>query len=268
MYRHKITFLIYTAGLFIGLVGQVQPLEASARTKSSLNLRKVAKSITVKVFSGDGRGSGILVQRKIRAYLVLTNEHVLNLGDKYRVQTPDGLIYPAHRYRASFRNNDLGLLQFNGDRPSYTIASLGKSTKLTAGDQIFAAGFPAEEKAVNHQSDKGFVFTSGSISLVSKKALQGGYQVGYTNDIQQGMSGGPVINTQGKVVAVNGMHAYPIWGDPYLYQDGSKPYPKMRDLMIHSSWGIPIEIFTKLAPQAISSSAVSRPTSSGKSLGH
>lgn len=35
------------------------------------------------------------VQRQGQIYTVLTNQHVLNVGTFYRIQTPDGHIYPA-----------------------------------------------------------------------------------------------------------------------------------------------------------------------------
>lgn len=52
---------------------------------------------------------------------------------------------------------------------------------------------------------------------------------------------------EGQVVGINGMHAYPLWGDPYVFKDGSLPCPKMRAVMEQSSWAIPIETFAKLA---------------------
>lgn len=39
------------------------------------------------------------------------------------------------------------------------------------------------------------------------------------------------------------MHAYPLWGDPYIFADGSEPEPALREQMVNYSWGIPIETF-------------------------
>ncbi|HAN74524.1 MAG TPA: serine protease [Planktothrix sp. UBA8407] len=87
----------------------------------------------------------------------------------------------------------------------------------------------------------GFYLTRGRVSLLSEKAIQKGYQIGYTNPIQKGMSGGPLLNIQGKVIGINGMHAYPLWGDPYIYQDGSLPSPQLREKMVQLAFAIPIE---------------------------
>ena len=80
--------------------------------------------------------------------------------------------------------------------------------------------------------------------------MEGGYQIGYTNDIEKGMSGGPLLNARGEVVGVNGVHAYPLWGDPYQYKDGSEPNAALREQMSKYSWGIPIDTFKQLAPSA------------------
>lgn len=80
-----------------------------------------------------------------------------------------------------------------------------------------------------------------------EKPLEEGYQIGYTNDIEKGMSGGPVLNRAGEVVAVNGMHAYPLWGDPYVFKDGSHPEQSLKQQMVRYSWSIPIQTFVRLS---------------------
>ncbi|MBE9095020.1 serine protease [Tychonema sp. LEGE 07203] len=208
---------------------------------------QTARSITVKVLSGDSWGSGTIVERQEQVYTVLTNDHVLQSAKTYRIQTPDGQIYSATRYLATqFTGKDLAILQFKSTNPDYKIGVLGSSSTVKEGDQVYAAGFPVE---ANKSSGAGWKFTTGRVSLIPEKSLEDGYQLGYNNQIEKGMSGGPVLNWAGEVVAVNGMHAYPLWGDPYVFQDGSKPCEPMRQLMVRSSWGIPIENFLQLAPQ-------------------
>lgn len=46
--------------------------------------------------------------------------------------------------------------------------------------------------------------------MVLKKSLQEGYQLGYTNEIEQGMSGGPVLDQSGRLIAINGRLKYPL----------------------------------------------------------
>jgi S1-C subfamily serine protease len=230
---------------------------------SESQLKTLARSITVKVKVGRAWGSGILVRKQAQVYTVVTNQHVLNLGDRASIQTADGRSYPAKVRRQEFGDRDLVLLQFQS-RSNYAIATLERQAGIRVGDRVFAAGFPIESefdeatsakpgnpltRVPTHEQAKnsvGFTFATGQISLLPTKVLVGGYQIGATNDVRKGMSGGPLLNRQGKVVGINGMHAYPIWGDPFVYMDGSHPERAQRDVMVRSSWAIPIETFSKL----------------------
>ncbi|WP_374793967.1 S1 family peptidase [Aerosakkonema funiforme] len=203
---------------------------------SAKQLREIGKSLTVKVRSQEVLGSGILIQKQGSIYAVLTNAHVLRTGDlPYKIETRDGKIYPAELVKtAKFDDNDLSLLQFSANA-NYAIAKLGIIPK--PGEEVFAAGFPFSAEG---SGERGFVFRTGKVWLMLDKALVGGYQIGYTNDIEKGMSGGPLLNSRGELVAVNGMNAYPLWGDPYIFKDGSQPILSVRKEMINYSWGIPI----------------------------
>lgn len=91
--------------------------------------------------------------------------------------------------------------------------------------------------------------TSGKIFLVSPKPLVGGYQLGYTNEIKQGMSGGPLLDQSGKLVGVNGLLAYPILNNAYVYQDGSRPSNELRQKLRQVSFAVPIQTLAQVAPQ-------------------
>lgn len=224
----------------LDLTPSVLPESVSNRL-STEQLQQLAQSITVKIFSGDrNNGSGIVIQRQGQEYSVVTNEHVLTLGTPYRIQTPDGRFHEATVARGfNFNGQDLAVLQFSANA-DYAVASLANSSSLNVGDDVFAAGFPF---GANPDRRLGFVFTQGQITLLSDRAVNGGYQIGYTNDVQKGMSGGPVLNRQGQVVAINGMHAYPLWGDPYVFLDGTRPDSAIREIMTRSSLAIPIDSF-------------------------
>ncbi|MFB2982046.1 serine protease [Microseira sp. BLCC-F43] len=224
-------------------VSALNTLEQQASTQLSVEqLQSLAKSLTVKVLSQEVLGSGILLQKQGSVYTIVTNAHVLRSGDPpYKIETPDGKIYSAVVVKtANFEGKDLSLLQFR-TKSNYAVAKLGEIPQ--AGDEVFAAGFPF---TASPTKDRGFVFRTGQVWRVLDKALEGGYQVGYTNDIEKGMSGGPLLNFRGEVVGINGMHAYPLWGDPYIFKDGSEPDPALREQMSHYSWGIPMETFKQL----------------------
>jgi serine protease DegQ len=210
-------------------------------------VQKLAAAITVKILSGDFLGSGILVRQDGKVYTVLTNAHVLRASQPpYRIQLSDGRVYtasfPVERLHVKSlpQGADLALLEFRSPNRKYQVASLGTSSNLNIGHEVFAAGFPVDGEGL---VGKGVSFKVGEISLVLDKALEGGYRIGYTNDIQKGMSGGPLLNSAGEVVAINGMHAVPLWGNPYVYQDGTEPDSGLRQQMERYSWGIPMEIY-------------------------
>jgi len=232
------------------LVGQPLP------QLSVEQLHSWAISFTVKVLSADFLGSGFLIQKQGDVYTVLTNDHVLRAGDPpYRIQTPDGRIYPAHLpKKGKFKANDLAILQFRSPGTAYAVASLGSSFSLAVGQEVFAAGFPFADRASRPFGKgglEGFFFTAGKVSLVLDKALEGGYQVGYTNDIEKGMSGGPLLNRQGVVVGVNGKHSYPIWDVPSVFEDGSKACLPLHQMINRFSWAVPIDRVVQLAPLSI-----------------
>jgi len=219
-------------------------------------LYPLARSITVKVFADRNTGSGILIQRQGTTYTVLTNRHVLTAGSPYAIQTPDGRRYPARVLkRLDFAGNDLRLVEFDSHQ-EYAIAPLGAARDMPPGEPLISAGFPQENPPAR---DAGFLLTRGQVSLNLSEAMVGGYQLGYTNPIYQGMSGGPVLNQWGEVVGINSLRAYPLWGNPYVFADGSSPAAEQRSQFVHSSWAVPMETFLCLLPRRWSASSLLTP---------
>ncbi|HYX13334.1 MAG TPA: tetratricopeptide repeat protein [Nostoc sp.] len=215
--------------------------------RSPEQLKQLARSITVKILSGENGGSGILLRKDSQVYTVITNRHVLESGKPVQIQTEDGKIHPAKLVKGvNFQGKDLALLEFRANT-NYTLAPLGNLSTIAVNEPIYAAGFPFE--ANPSPQSEGFVFKTGQVLLVPKRAFKEGYQIGYSNEIEKGMSGGPILNRRGQVIGINGIHAYPLWGNPYIYEDGSQPTEALRDLMSSYSWGIPIQTFARLAPQ-------------------
>lgn len=142
----------------------VSSVEQPLSQRSTQQLQKQARLITVKVLSKDFLGSGILIYRQGSVYTVLTNAHVLRSGKApYQIQAYDGKVYAATSQSMSDRGNDLAQLKFRSDRTKYTVASLDFHSSLTKGNKVFAAGFPFDEEG---DRDIGFVFRSGEVSLV------------------------------------------------------------------------------------------------------
>lgn len=221
-------------------------------------LYRTAEAITVKVLSDGTLGSGILIQQQGLVYTVVTNSHVLRAGvAPYEIKTADGQIYTSEVVKTvNFEKYDLALLQFRSRGAVYEVAKLGRSSTLQIGDEVFSAGFPfavAENPPVNAselvQEFTGFVLREGRVSVVLDRELKDGYRIGYTSYVQKGMSGGPLLNLKGELVAINGIHAYPLWDAPEYYQDGTEPCQALQEFITRSSFGIPIETVMEKAPK-------------------
>ncbi|MFN5989522.1 MAG: tetratricopeptide repeat protein [Dolichospermum sp.] len=228
-----------------------QPVTAQEPTKkllTSAQLQALAKSITVKILTKNGSASGTLIAKNGNNYTILTNDHVINPGESYRIQAPDGKIYPATVIKEkppSIKNQDAALFQFQST-VEYTIATLGTSAPIAVNQKIVAAGFVSDSAKL--------VFTEGQISLLPDKSFQRGYRIGYNNKIQPGMSGGPILNYQGEVIGINAVHAYPISDKIYTYIDNSKPSAAERQQMRQYSWGLPIYAVAKIIPEFVAKS--------------
>lgn len=246
----------------------LEPNRATANSSQQLSeqqLRQLAGAITVRVLSAKGWGSGILVERQGASYKVLTNDHVLgrNRSQGWQIQTPDGKIYRGELVRTVRLNNyDLSLISFRSSQV-YSIADLANADTPAIGDEVFAAGYPFDG---DRPTEQGFAFTIGKVSLLSDKSFSRGYQIGYTNKIKNGMSGGPLLNRQGKVIGINGIHAYPLWGKSYVFADGTVTSPAMWEQMSRLSWAIPIQTFLQSGSSSLSASSPQQPSVSRPSV--
>ncbi|MDJ0615445.1 MAG: serine protease [Calothrix sp. MO_192.B10] len=241
---------------------QQSPKPQSSSQLSVAQIRQIADSITVKVLSKNLIGSGTLLKKSGQVYTVVTNAHVLRAAKSpYRIQTADGRIYQATvTETVKLDGNDLGLLQFRSADTEYAVANIRDSSTLGVGDKVFVGGFTAnaetklpkkgKENQENYwrlrlsgsslvKQQRVLVFTTGEVSLLLEKALKGGYQIGYTNEILKGMSGAPLLNIRGEVVGINGLHK-PLWDGADLYEDGTEPSQLLQEQITRSSFAVPV----------------------------
>jgi S1-C subfamily serine protease len=228
----------------------------------NLPVAEISRQVTVRILAKSGSGSGVIVARKDKTYTVLTCQHVLDVdkGGQYSILASDGKIHAARLKPISNpTTNDLALVQFDS-QIDYQVVKLGNSNLLTRDVPVFAAGFPNyhtvnqdEIEDTRNWGTKAFRFTEGKVSMVLKnQSLPNGYSLGYTNDVQVGMSGGPVLNSKGELIGINGRLKYPIQGiEVFTFADGSKPSQAMFEQMEPLSWAIPILIFRQLAEDSL-----------------
>lgn len=224
------------------------------------SVAEIAKLVTVRILNKLGAGSGVIVDRQGQTYTVLTCDHVANPSpdDRFTILTPDGQTHSAYRQRLpSLEGVDLALVQFESRSP-YRVAVLGNSKNLSVGERVYASGFPNYQYQGSNSVEetlnwglRAYRLTTGTIAmLLSNQSLPRGYQLGYSNDIEPGMSGGPVLDREGRLIGINGRGKHPIQGiDAFTLADGTTPSPELFKRMEALSWAVPISSFMQRSDQ-------------------
>lgn len=144
-----------------------------------------------------GLGSGVIVKRDKNTVYVLTNNHVAGKATDIKVKLNDGQEFNGKLVGADERQ-DIALVSFEAKNDSnITVAALGDSDKVVAGDIVLAMGAPL---GYSQSVTQGIVSATG----------RSGDQIGNMNNfiqtdaaINQGNSGGPLVNIYGEVIGIN-----------------------------------------------------------------
>ena len=136
-------------------------------------------------------GSGFIISPD---GIIVTNNHVIQNAIDIKVTLDDGTELPAKLLGADAKS-DLAVLKIKAPKPLATIA-WGDSDKLKLGDQILAIGNPF---------GIGTTVTAGIVSARGRDLHSGPYDdfIQIDAPINHGNSGGPLVDTEGKVVGIN-----------------------------------------------------------------
>ena len=109
-------------------------------------------------------------------------------------------------------NVDLAIVRFRSNQ-NYNTATLGNSKYVTEGSGVYVAGYPDPGLAIR----RNFEFTSSEVSSRLDddesddesddgqiKRVDLGYAIVYTAVTKTGMSGGPVFDVSGRLIAIHG----------------------------------------------------------------
>lgn len=232
------------------------PQSAIALTGQQVN--NIAREITVLIARSDGgQGSGVIISKNGNTYYVLTAYHVVKDRENrdgpmnYQIITHDQENYTLdYRTVKPLPNNvDLAVVEFTSQK-NYPVATLANSDLVTEGTPVFVSGWP-EPGAVSNATGGQLIrqFPDGRVSTVLGQSLRG-YQLGYTNNTVRGMSGGPVLDAGGRVVAIHGMADT---GDSSkIGLEASNPDAQRFNQLLRTgfNYAIPINTYLQLAPQA------------------
>lgn len=147
-------------------------------------------------YESKGLGSGVIVRRVDNTLYVLTNNHVAGGATKISVKLNDGREFEGKLVGADSRM-DIALVSFESTDNTIPVAKLGDSDDVRAGDICLAFGAPLGYS----QS-----VTQGIVSATERN------EPGMSNindfiqtdaAINQGNSGGPLVNIYGEVIGIN-----------------------------------------------------------------
>ncbi len=226
-------------GVLVGIifVATGQPNLTAAREQKiaqvlapeQINLR--AKQITVRI-DGSGTGSGVIIGQSGNTYTALTNWHVVKNPGQYSVQTIDGREHPVEYATVrQLAGLDLAVLQFASNQ-NYQLAEIGNSDGLIEGQSIYFAGYPGE---LRQEDNRYYRFFAANLVGILPKSTENGYALIYNGEAFPGMSGGPVLDRNGRLIGIHGEanidartgatsnYAIPI--DKYQQAIASNPQP-------------------------------------------
>ena len=161
-------------------------------------------------FGNPGRGNGGTQKRKIQTQprassgsgviistdgYIVTNNHVVDGADELTVTLNDNREFSA-RIIGTDKTTDLALIKVDAkDLPAITI---GSSDKLKVGEWVLAVGNPFNLNST---------VTAGIVSAKARSLGANGVESFIQTDaaINQGNSGGALVNTSGELVGINAM---------------------------------------------------------------
>ena len=186
--RHYTKFLLcfLVLGLFLSVSYAQETAENAEKPTETDLISDKAKESTVRIIGGNfsvlGVGSGFFVDKD----KIVTNIHVVSQPGLYFAKLVDKeTVWGIEGVTAFDIKNDLVILKIAGES---TPLPLGDSDRVQIGEAVSAVGFPYGKYKV----------TEGAIHSIRKKDkwLQ------MTVDVSHGNSGGPILNSKGKVIGV------------------------------------------------------------------
>ena len=171
----------------------------SEYTGTVAKVDNIAEQITVRIATATSKqnshGSGVILARQGKTYYVATAGHVVDKDEKYQIVTPDGKTYRLDNQNIIKSDAyDLAIFSFESDR-DYTVATIGNYIVGERRNQVvFVSGFAnlAEKKNPQRIITGGKVFQSNNAAGLV-----------YRNISYQGMSGGAILDGEGRLVGIN-----------------------------------------------------------------
>jgi tetratricopeptide (TPR) repeat protein/S1-C subfamily serine protease len=172
----------------------------------------IAQQITVRIEDKNGgNGSGVIVAREGDTYYVATAAHVVQEPHDDRQKIAIALVTPTQeRIALSGRDIhvvnkdlDIAVVKFKS-RQNYRIANI-RTYEFRQIDWVFVSGFPGKDRGKQRHFTIGVVQQQDETAFKVKDgaSLREGRNLLYTNLSLPGMSGGAILDRQGRLVGLN-----------------------------------------------------------------
>ncbi|MGE0362093.1 MAG: Do family serine endopeptidase [Vicinamibacterales bacterium] len=212
--RADLVALPVTAPSYSAVVDRVAPAVVTLRVQRRVEGSRTALPAPLREFFGQdfgenlrprregGLGSGVFVRED--GYL-LTNHHVVAGADRIQVELADGRSFPGTLV-GSDPASDLAVVRI--DARGLPTVGYGDSNAVKVGDVVLAFGNPL---GVGQTVTMGIVSAKGRATGVG----DGSYEDFLQTDapINQGNSGGALVDTQGRLVGINAQIVSPSGGN-------------------------------------------------------
>jgi S1-C subfamily serine protease len=145
--------------------------------------------------ASEDAGSGCVLDRRGN---ILTNYHVIERADEVQVTLADGSTYDA-KLVGTDPNNDIAVIKIDAPAALLSPVTYGDSSTLLVGQNVYAIGNPFGLERT---------FTTGVISYLNRALRSPNRRlirsiIQLDAAINPGSSGGPLLDSQGKMIGMN-----------------------------------------------------------------
>ena len=205
--------------------------EKSNRSTVHISTSTIELDAFLQVSMRGGGGSGSILDREGR---ILTNQHVIEGAREISVRLANGSSYPAELVGQD-KLTDIAVLQINAPPNLLVPIEWSENKHLIVGQRIYAIGNPFGLERT---------LSAGMISSLNREFSEEGRimrsLIQIDASINQGNSGGPLLNTRGQLIGMN---------TAIMSSDGDSA---------GVGFAIPISTLARIVPQLIQSGKVLR----------
>lgn len=188
--------LIDAQGLDIAERRVIDVYERVAPSVVNVTTQVLRRSFFFDVAPAEGAGSGFVLDQEGR---ILTNYHVIQNAQNIQVTLDDNTTFPASVVGVD-AGNDIAVIQIDAPGELLVPVEMGESANLLVGQRAIVIGNPFGQF--------GRTLTTGVISALDRtlqspdgRAISGIIQTDAA--INQGNSGGPLLDSSGRVIGMN-----------------------------------------------------------------